>query len=133
MKAEWDILLAQWLDGARTREAALHLLFLSWYSCSEPPYLSGLEGVTRREGLNDELFTFLGGEWSQDAEILFVVFVMAEVAWFCLGDGQRWEGLADRLRVRLGGLIPAPEVFTGRGAYGEYFAHQARASARGAT
>ena len=133
MKAEWDILLAQWLGGARAREGALHLLFLAWYSCSEPQYLSGLEGVTPPEGLIDDLFEFLGGEEAQDAEVLYVVAVMAEVAAWCLGDEQRWERIAKSFWSRLGGRVPAPGVFAGRGEYGEYFAHQARGQSGGAT
>ena len=133
LTAEWETLLAQWSGGTRTREAALRLMFLSWYSCIEPAHLTGLAGVAPPEGLVDDLFGFLGGEESMDAEVLFVVAVMAEVASWCLGDERRWEGIADRFRARLGGLIPSPEVFSGRGEYGEYFAHQARASTRGAT
>ena len=133
VKEEWDILLAQWLDGARSREAALRLMFLSWYSCIEPPHLTGLEGVVPPEGLVDELFEFLGGEESHDAEFLFVVAVMAEVASWCLGDEQRWEGIAESFRARLGGDVPKPEGFLDRGEYGECFAHQARAQSNGAT
>lgn len=133
VKAEWDTLLAQWLGGDRSREAALRLLFLSWYSCMEPPHLTGLENDVAPEGLVDELFEFLGGEDSRDAEFLFVVAVMAEVAPWCLGDEPHWEALAERFKARLGDNVPTPEVFSGRGGYGEYFAHQALAQSGGAT
>ena len=133
MKAEWDILLAQWLSGARSREAALHLLFLSWYSCVEPPHLTGLGDDIAPKRLVDELFEFLGGEQSLDAEFMFVVAVMAEVASWCLGDDLRWETMAERFIERLGGNVPKPEVFLGRGGYGEYFAHQALVQSGGAT
>jgi hypothetical protein len=133
MKAEWDSLFAQWLAGVRTREAALRLLFLTWYSCSEPQWLSGLEEVAPPDGLIDELFEFLGGEEATDAEVLYVVAVMAEVAAWCLGEERRWEGVARSFWARLGGRVPAAEVFDGRGDYGEYFAHQARNESRGAT
>lgn len=126
MKAEWDTLLTQWLNGLQTREGALQLLFLSWYSCSEPPYLSGLEGITPQVGLIDELFKFLGGEETQDVEVLFVIAVMGEVAGWCLGDDDHWRTTADIFRSRLDGKVPAPKLFAGRGAYGDYFAHQAR-------
>ena len=133
MRAEWDILFAQWSEGARTREAALHLLFLSWYSCSEPQYLSGLEGVVPPEGFIDELFEFLGGEETQDTEVLYVVAVMVEVAAWCLGEEKIWERVARGFWARLDGHVPAPEVFAGRGEYGEYFSHQARGPSGGAT
>jgi hypothetical protein len=133
VKAEWDTLLSRWLGGDRSREAALRLLFLSWYSCIEPPHLTGLEDNVAPKGLVDELFEFLGGEGSRDMEFLFVMAVMAEVAPWCLGDEQHWEVIAERFRARLGGNVPNPEVFFGRGGYGEYFTHQALAQSGGAT
>lgn len=133
MKTERDNLLAQWLGGARTRDMALRLLFFTWYSCSEPPYLSGLDGAAVPEGFAEEVFRFVGGEGARDVEVLFVVAVMAEVAPWCLGDEHRWGRVAGDFRARLGGVVPGPEVFAGRGAYGEYFTHHARAHARGTT
>ncbi len=133
MKTEWETLLARWSSGDRTREAALRLMFLCWYSCIEPPHLTGLEGVVAPGGLIEELFEFLGGEDSTEAEFLFVVAVMAAVAPWCLGDVQRWDAIGVRFRARLAGYVPAPEVFSGRGGYGEYFAGQALASSRDAT
>ena len=133
MKAEWNILLSQWQDGARSREAALRLLFLSWYSCSEPTILSGLDGVEPHKEFIDEVFEFLGGENADDVEILFVVAVMAEVAAWCLGDEHRWERVAINFRSRLNGSVPAPDIFAERGTYGEYFAHHARVQSNAAT
>jgi hypothetical protein len=132
MKTERDILLAQWERGARTSDVALRLLFFSWYPHVEPLYLTGLDGRTP-EGVIEEAFECIGGEEAWDAEALFVVAVMAEVAPWCFGDERRWRRVADNFWARLGGVIPAPEVFAGRGAYGEYFAHQARVQSRGAT
>lgn len=120
MKTEWNILLAESLGGVRTREAALRLLFLAWYSCSEPQYLSGLDEVAVPNGLVEELFGFISGEETQDTEALFVVAVMAEVAPWCLGNEHRWGRVAGHFRSPLGGAVPTPEVFDGRGAYGEY-------------
>jgi hypothetical protein len=126
MKSEWDLLSAQWMDGPQTREAALRLLFLSWYACSEPLHLSGLEEVDLQESLIDELFKFLGGEGAEDEEILFVIAVMSEVAPWCLGDNERWSKIAKIFKAKLDRKIPAPELFTGRGSYGEYFEYQAQ-------
>lgn len=118
--------------GSADARGGSGLLFLAWYACSEPQYLSGLEGVAPPEGLIDDLFEFLGGEDAQDAEVLFVVAVMSDVAASCLGDEQRWDRIAASFRSRLDGRIPTPEVFAGRGQYGEYFSHQARISSLGA-
>ena len=126
MKTEWETLLTQWRKGTKNREVALNLLFLSWYSCSEPPYLSGLEGVEIPKLFVDELFRFLGGEEAQDLEVLYVVKVMVNVAPYCLGDEQYWERVGNIFSERLGDVVPNPKIFEGRGSYGEYFAHQAR-------
>jgi len=64
---------------------------------------------------------------SQDFELLFVVAVMSEVAADCLGNEQQWAEVGHAFRQRLGGTLPKVEIFLGRGSYGEYFAHQARA------
>ena len=38
----YELLLGQWNSGDRSRELALHLMFLAWYLCIEPPFLTGL-------------------------------------------------------------------------------------------
>jgi len=133
VKAEWDILLSQWQDGTQSRETALRLLFLSWYSCSEPTYLSGLDEVQPPKDFVDELFEFVGGQEADDIEVLFVVAVMAEVAAWCLGDEHHWERVAGIFRSRLNGRVPALNIFAGRSTYGEYFEHHARGQSSGAT
>ena len=126
MKSEWDILFKKWQARNRTRDSALQLLFLAWYSCSEPTEFSGLSEDCWDKDLIEEIFEFLGAENSDDPEMLFVVSVMSEVAPECLGKRRNWELAAVKFRQRLAGKVPNAESFLDRGSYGEYFAHQAR-------
>ena len=122
--------MAGWRSVARGSVASsVPLLVLVF----EPTNLSGLAGVEPQKKFIDEVFEFLGGENANDVEILFVVAVMAEVAAGCLGDEHRWERVAINFRSRLNGSVPAPDIFAERGAYGEYFAHQAHVQSGGAT
>lgn len=89
--------------------------------------------MSRRRVLAGELFEFPGGEDSRDTEFLFVLAVMAEAAPWCLGDELHWEARAERFETRPGDNVLRPEVFSGRGGCGEYFAHQALAQFGDAT
>lgn len=121
MRSEWEMFFREWTGGTHSRDTALRLFFLAWYSCAEPQYLSGMEGVDPPPGLIDELFDYLGGQGVQDLETLFVIEFMADVAPWCLGNEHRWTGIAQTFRFRRKGRQPSPEVFNGRGGYGDYF------------
>jgi len=119
----YDALVVRWKEGARDRETALHLLFLIWYGLAEPPYLTGLKDVNRTRIV--ELFQRLGGEFSTDPEVLFVVSVMCEIAPWALGEESYWREIGRRFRLRLRETPDAgisKQTFTRRGSYGYYFA-----------
>ena len=62
----------------------------------------------------------------RDAEMLYVVGLMALLAPYLLGDEATWTSRSElyrAARLRLPETL-APSVFEGRGAYGEYFAGQ---------
>lgn len=121
----YDALVVRWKDGARDRETALHLLFLIWYGQAEPPYFTGLKDVNRTR--INELFQRLGGEFSTDPEVLFVIMMMCEIAPWALGEESYWRRTGERFLQRLREL---PETglsrltFSRRGAYGYYFANR---------
>jgi hypothetical protein len=123
-------LRGRWQAGATDRETLLRLMFLAWYSCSEPEFLTGLPRQPDGPRLFASVFDQLGGESTTDSEVAFVVSVMASSFPECLGDEAAWTALAARLTERVGEQVHsdglAPERFEGRGAYGQYFAHIVR-------
>lgn len=128
----YELLNERWQNGARDRETALRLLFLAWYSCSEPAHLTGLGAANPAPQLITDLFTNVGGEDAANEEVWFVVSIMAEVAPWCLGDEKYWQEVGQRFRSRLRerDVRVRPALFDRRGAYGDYFAHQARVHAQ---
>jgi len=121
----YDAFVARWKEGARDRETALRLLFLIWYAAAEPPYITGLKDVNRTR--ITELFQSLGGEFTTDPEVLFVVAAMCQTAPWALGEESYWKGVRELFRVRFGertdpGL--SRKTFAKRGAYGHYFGNR---------
>jgi len=126
MEAEYRRLKSVWQSGTCVREDALHLLYFVWMHGAEPQSLTGMEFDPDAEKLWEAIFEFFGGEQSQDAEFLHVAAIMASLFDFSLCDKGEWE----RMRARSIQLQPegySPEDFDGRGEFGEYFAHHARA------
>jgi len=127
-KDEYADLLSRWNSGERGREIGLRLLFLAWYCLAEPAFLTGLPDDGSSLEVVREVFDWLGGEETEDPELQAVVAVMARVAADALGDADEWTRVGRAFEVR----APALDTFdfSGRGAYGEYFAHQAGAARR---
>ncbi len=121
----YQALNERWNEGAHDRETALRLLFLTWYSTSEPQELTGIGDVEISRCR--ELFKLLGGENTKDPEIIFVFFIMATVSSFSLGDAKYWESIGLKFRARInqmGNEALNISIFNNRGAYGDYFARQ---------
>jgi hypothetical protein len=128
----FEMLLTRWAAGERDRETALRLLFLSWYCNAEPPFLTGLPAEHDTATTCWETFAALGGVGTSDPEVCFVVGLMAQLFPWCLGDEAYWVELGRVLAGRAVELQPngpSPTVFSGRGAYGEYFSHMLSARA----
>ncbi len=121
----------RWENGARDDETALRLLFLAWYSCAEPPGLTGLACESASD-LTSELWTHFGGAQSGSSEFLLSMAVYIEVAPYCLGPEALWTSRGRGLRERAHELRPSghdPALFEGRGAFGHYMAHMLRVGA----
>ena len=125
------ILEQHWDKGQRDREVALHLLFLAWYGLIEPSHITGFaEGVSEhlRRRFQD-VFDVLAPNIEQDAEAMYAVGLMADLAPWLLGDAHEWEARSKRFRALYRAAAPGgidPARFEGRGAYGSYFGGQAR-------
>ena len=125
----YDALRERFDGGHRDRETCLRVMFLAWYACSEPTWLTGLP----EEGTKDVFraaFDQLGGEETTDPEVLCTTALMASMFPYCCGPEAEWAAIGDRLTKRYEGVPaaskPNESVFIGRGAYGKYFAHMVR-------
>ncbi len=132
LAAAYEILKEQWRNDDRDRELGLHLFFLAWYGLIEPGHLTGFsenEHLTRE--LNQtltEVHAYFEPQIYQDAEMLYVVGLAANMFWYMFDDAPAWEQRAKDYQQRYRALAPNgidPEVFQNRGACGEYYAGQA--------
>ncbi len=125
---EYQACSTRWREGDRSRELALHTMFLAWMHWADPPFVTGLDMADEYEAqaLWHDTFQYFGGLASDDAEFLFVAGHMAKLFPWALGREADWIATARKLEEKAANLEPeayAPERFTGRGSYGEYFAH----------
>lgn len=130
--AEYRRLGDLWRAGDRDRERAFHLLYAAWINWADPPH-------TRVEDFDDvaiwrEVFEHFGGETSTDAEFLYVAALMTWLTPWAFDDEDVWTARSQSLKARARTIQPvgfAPTHFAGRGAYGDYFEHQARGGGLG--
>jgi hypothetical protein len=129
----YELLRNAWRAGDRDRDLGLHLMFLSWYLVIEPAHLTGLDEHRTPSRQMPLLFTevhdYFAPSMAQDAEMLYVVGLMARLCPWCIGDVTVWDARSDQYRRAYRRLAPtglAPSIFEGRGFYGDYFAGQCR-------
>ena len=132
------ILRAKWLEGDRDRDLGLHLMFLAWYGATEPDHITGFTKPweeTRSELLPvfKEVHDYFAPEIGSDTEMLYVVGLIAHMQWFMLDDdmdiAKAWEKRSEEYHKQYRKLAPNgidPEIFSNRGAYGDYFEGQAK-------
>jgi hypothetical protein len=121
-----------WQQGNRDRELGLHLMFLAWYINLEPEHLTGRDRARLPDndllGSFDAVYSYFAPYIDRDAEMLYVVGLMANLASWCLGNMDAWEHRSRQFRIAYRRLAPEgipPATFSGRGYFGEYFAGQA--------
>ena len=129
----YELLRNAWRAGDRDRDLALHLIFLAWYLNIEPPFLTGVDEnrapSTEMPLLFTEVHDYFAPRIYEDAEMLYVVGLMAHLCEWCVGDASVWKARSEEYRQAYRRLAPdgiAPSVFEGRGFYGNYFAGQCR-------
>lgn len=127
----YELLLAEWRAGAHDREVGLHLMFLAWNLLCEPPHLTGLDErrvpSSALAAVFREVHEHFRPHITTDAEMLFAVGLMADLFPYLLGDEAEFESLAREYQSLYRSLAPrgiSPELFAGRGAYGNYFSGQ---------
>ncbi len=137
LAATYKILKEQWNNGNRDRESGLHLIFLTWYGIIEPDHITGFPNneETRQELIQmlNQVHAYFEPQIYQDAEMLYVVGLIAHMHWFMLEDeiedARVWEKRSEDYHEHYRALKPngiEPSIFQNRGAYGDYFAMQAK-------
>jgi hypothetical protein len=129
MEGDYTKLRDRWNAGNRDREQALHLLFFAWMHHADPPFVTGMSDDPRAMELWHDVFAHFGGENSPDPEFLHVAGLMASMFPWLFGDESAWQAIGERMKQRSLRLRPEgfpPDLFVGRGRFGDYFAHQAR-------
>lgn len=129
----YAILREKWIAGDRNRELGLHLMFLAWYGMVEPPFLTGF---FERNELNEslmqtfaEVHDFFEPNIGKDAEVLYAFGLAAHLFGFIFDQPKTWELRAAEYRKLYRDAEPNgldPNIFKDRGAYGDYYGHQAR-------
>jgi len=130
-----ELMRDQWRSGERERELALHLFFMASYINVEPAHLTGRNEnrIPRAEleSVSAEVHAWLlpDGAATDDAEALYVVGLPASMfPWeLSLDHSRLWSDRAELYRARYRQLRPNgldPAIFSGRGAYGEYYEGQ---------
>jgi hypothetical protein len=122
----YSALLHRWESGETDRETVLRLMFLAWYACSEPTWLTGLpENPAVNREVFRKAFEHLGGKKTDDPEVVFTVGLMASMFPYCCGDQTAWLSVGQSLTARYEAFPREHRVdadtFLGRGAYGGYF------------
>jgi hypothetical protein len=129
-----------WDSGDRDREVMLHLMFLAWYCLEEPPHITGLPIKSSQNAFDsvyaeeladifNQVHEFVHPQIWQDAEMLYVVGLMAHLFPWALGDVTEWEERSLAYQKAYRALKPNGielSIFQGRGAYGDYFAMHAK-------
>jgi hypothetical protein len=85
-------LLQRWQYGLRDEETLIRLIFLFWYSRTEPTDLTGLDQFNVDEISVEDLIDGFGGEDRLSAESRFIIAILGHSAYaFGLGDEAEWE------------------------------------------
>src|SRR5690606_5082447 len=124
----YEILKSQWRNGERDREIGLHLMFLAWYGIIEPGHLTGFietdEVKSELSQVFNEVHDYFEPQIYQDAEMLYVFGLAANMFWYMFDNASEWEKRSIEYQKLYRELLPNginPEIFQDRGAYGIYY------------
>lgn len=121
----YSLLKQRWQEGARDRETGLSLMFWAWVACAEFNNAGFEDGWETTSALFREVFQYLGGESSNDPEVLFAAGYWASFQPECIGDSVEWRELGERCLEKSKALRAEgfdENDFEGRGSYGKFFA-----------
>ena len=102
-------LLHRWRNNLKDEETFVRLVFLRWYSCSEPDWLTGLN---KEIPLIENIIAEFGGENSLAAETLFILGVLGGNTFaFCFGEESTWREKCRGFLKRAAELEPTSQLF----------------------
>src|SRR4051794_33938801 len=81
----YALLKTRWQAGRHDLETGLRLMFLAWYACAEPPFLTGLPPQENTGQVFREVFAHFGGTSSTEPELLHAVGLMCDLFPWCVG------------------------------------------------
>src|SRR5918994_746687 len=87
----YALLTVRWGAGQRDLETGLRLMFLAWYACAEPPFLTGLTTQEDTGRVFREVFADFGGAGSTEPELLYAVGLMCDLFPWCCGGEDEWS------------------------------------------
>ena len=91
----YDALAKRWEYGLTDNETFIRLLFLKWYSISEPNWYNGLP---QQEELSVENFIRQRGDlFSFPLENQFIIAVLSHSFPWCFGDENKWQEASRQL------------------------------------
>lgn len=99
----------RWNAGLRDQETFVRYAFLSWYSRSEPDFLTGFADGPELPTV-DALYQQFGVE-NMAPETLFVLGLISHGWSFCCGDEKVWERRSIELFERAARQVPESAVF----------------------
>ena len=104
-------LLRRWRFGLKDEETLLRLIFLRWYSLTEPPFLTGLNEFADEVEVENVLDEF-GGEDRLSGEGRFVIAVLGHGAYAVgLGEEAAWHEKSRRYFLAALRDDPASRLF----------------------
>lgn len=107
-----DALLFRWTNELKDEETAMRLIFLRWFSRTEPPFLTGLNDLEEKLPAVEAIIEEFGGEDGLSAESKFILAILSfgGYAWG-MGDEATWKNKARQLFLVAADAEPKSYLF----------------------
>ena len=100
----------RYFRGASDKETVLRLLFLYWYALAEPPYITGLDGVSEPALRFTQLFEKAEPKYQHDAEFCWILGYLLSLDPFFFGNEEKWRDKSKALLARAFQLEPTDPI-----------------------
>lgn len=101
-------LINRWQNNLKDEETCIRLIFLLWYKCSEPEFLTGLN--VELPAVIDIFNEF--GEDNLSAESIFVLGILGNLFPHCLGEENFWQEKSRELLKQASIKQPSSYLFS---------------------